>query len=203
MKKIYIAGKIGTWNINEVSNECKEKFANTEKWLREKYKGKCSIINPLKLIADRAEFLGEDNLDKIGIFTECVSGVMHSDAIYLLKDWQESEGATIEKQIAEYLGKEIIFEKEEMSTNVDIASIIEDIKQDYFGVVIKSWKTTPLVNMETLQDTGFSIKMYLNSEYAYDIAVLYDWGERLGADSCTVGIKKNKLVLNFKVHTKK
>lgn len=117
MKKIYIAGKIGTWNINEVSNECKEKFANTEKWLREKYKGKCSIINPLKLIADRAEFLGEDNLDKIGIFTECVSGVMHSDAIYLLKDWQESEGATIEKQIAEYLGKEIIFEEKKMKNS--------------------------------------------------------------------------------------
>ena len=92
-----------------------------------------------------------------------------------------------------------------MSTNVDFASIIEDIKKDYFGfeVLIKSWKITPLINMETLQDTGFSIKMYLNSKYAYDIAVLHDWGERLGADSCTVGIKKNKLVLNFKVHTKK
>ncbi len=111
MKRIYIAGKIGTWNINEVSNECKEKFANAEKWLREKYKGKCSIINPLKLIADRAKFLGEGNLDKIGIFTECVSGVMHSDIIYLLKNWQESERAKLEKQIAVYLGKEIIVEE--------------------------------------------------------------------------------------------
>lgn len=90
-----------------------------------------------------------------------------------------------------------------MSTNVDFASIIEDIKKDYFGVLIKSWKTTPLINMETFEDIGFSINMYLNSKYTYGIAVLYDWGERLGADSCTVGIKKNKLVVNFKVHTKK
>ena len=90
-----------------------------------------------------------------------------------------------------------------MSTNVDFVSIIEDIKKDYFGVLIKSWKTTPLMNMETLEDIGVIIKMYLNSEFAYGIAVLYDWGERLGADSCTVGIKKNKLVVNFKVHTKK
>lgn len=90
-----------------------------------------------------------------------------------------------------------------MSTNVDFVSIIEDIKKDYIGVLIKSWKTTPLMNMETLESIGYSIKMYLNSESAYDIAVLYDWGERLGADSCTVGIKKNKLVANFKVHTKK
>lgn len=111
MKRIYIAGKIGTWNINEVSNECKEKFANAEKWLREKYKGKCSIINPLKLIADRAKFFGEGNLSKIDIFSECMSGVMYSDVIYLLKDWQESEGAPLEKQIAMCLGKEIIFEE--------------------------------------------------------------------------------------------
>lgn len=111
MKRIYIAGKIETWNINEVSNECKEKFANAKKWLREKYKGKCSIINPLELIADRAKFFGEGNFNEVDIFSECVSGVMYSDIIYLLKDWQESEGAALEKQIAMYLGKEIIFEK--------------------------------------------------------------------------------------------
>lgn len=90
-----------------------------------------------------------------------------------------------------------------MSTNVDFASIIEGIKKDYFRVLIKSWKTTPLMDMETYEDIGFSIKMYLNSEYAYDIAALYDWRERLGADSCTVGIEKNNLVLNFKIYTRK
>lgn len=111
MKIIYITGKIGTWNINEVSNECKEKFANAEKWLREKYKGKCSIINPLKLIAARAEFFSENSCDKIVLFTECVSRVIYSDIIYLLKNWQESERAKLEKQIAVYLGKEIIVEE--------------------------------------------------------------------------------------------
>lgn len=111
MEIIYITGKIGTWNINEVSNECKEKFANAEKRLRKKYKGKCSIINPLKLIAGRVEFFGEDSCNKVVIFTECVSRVIYSDIIYLLKDWQESESAKLEKQIAMYLGKEIIFEE--------------------------------------------------------------------------------------------
>lgn len=139
MKKIYIAGKIGTWNINEVSNECKEKFANAKKWLQEKYKGKCSITNPLELIADKAKFFGEGNFDKIDIFSECISEVMYSDVIYLLKDWQKSEGATLEKQIAVYLGKEIIFEDEKMNTNVDIASIIKNIYSSCYGYVIKEW----------------------------------------------------------------
>lgn len=111
MEIIYITGKIGTWNLNEVSNECKEKFANAEKQLRKKYKGKCSIINPLKLIAYRAEFFSEHSCNKVVIFTECVSRVIYSDIIYLLKDWQESESAKLEKQIAMYLGKEIIVEE--------------------------------------------------------------------------------------------
>lgn len=197
MKRIYIAGKIRTWNINEVSNECKEKFANAEKWLREKYKGKCSIINPLKLIADRA-FFGEYNFNKVDIFTEGVLGVMHSDVIYLLKDWQESEGATLEKQIAEYLGKEIIFEEEERSTN----SIIKSIYSNCYGHLIKGWKVIPLINMETLESIGYSIKIDLNGKDAYDVSVLNDWKKKVGVDNCSVAIQKNKLVLNFKIYNK-
>lgn len=89
-----------------------------------------------------------------------------------------------------------------MSTNVDIASVIKSIYSSYYGHAINGWEAIPLINMETLQDIGFSIKIDLNSKDFYDVSVLHDWGKSVGADSCTVGIKKNKLVLNFKIYNK-
>lgn len=89
-----------------------------------------------------------------------------------------------------------------MSTNVDIASVIKSIYSSYYGHAINGWEAIPLINIKTLESIGYIIKIDLNSKYAYDVSVLNDWKKKVGVDNCSVAIKKNKLVLNFKIYNK-
>lgn len=47
---------------------------------------------------------------------EDVEAVIKSDAIYLLNGWENSKGARSEKSVAEWLGREILFEEETPKT---------------------------------------------------------------------------------------
>jgi hypothetical protein len=53
--------------------------------------------------------------------------LMDCDAVYLLSDWCDSKGAMLEKNIAETLGMEMIYEKED-------GKIFSRIKQAVFDV---------------------------------------------------------------------
>ena len=36
--------------------------------------------------------------------------ILHCDAIYMLRGWENSKGATLEKLMAEYIGAEVLYE---------------------------------------------------------------------------------------------
>lgn len=107
-KLIYIAGKIS----GEPKNDCLLKFNRAENELRDKgYK----VFNPVAYIEmynDAIELSGgvrlTDEKDRKTIMKICITNLMDGDALYLLPDWQESKGATLEATIAKSLGLEVI-----------------------------------------------------------------------------------------------
>lgn len=84
--KIYISGKISGLPIGEVVT----KFRDAERKLR---KFGQTPINPLEnglpLEAEWADQMGKD-----------IALLLRADAIYMLSDWRQSEGATLEYLIA-------------------------------------------------------------------------------------------------------
>jgi hypothetical protein len=96
--KIYISGRISGLPFDEVQ----AKFTAAERILVEKgYK----TVSPLKTgIPYSAPWEIHVAMDII-LLIGC-------DAIFLLKDWKYSKGATLEKNIAELIGKNVIYEEE-------------------------------------------------------------------------------------------
>ena len=45
----------------------------------------------------------------------CLNMLSYADCVYMLSNWEESRGATIEHEFASYSGKEIIYESDELS----------------------------------------------------------------------------------------
>lgn len=45
----------------------------------------------------------------------CLNMLSYADCIYMLSNWKNSRGATIEHEFASYAGKEIIYESDELS----------------------------------------------------------------------------------------
>ena len=95
-KWIYIAGKISGTNKRDALN----KFNAAKKLLE--YNGFIPF-NPMEISTRKVKWNT--------IMRQCVSALMKCDHLYLLKDWQDSEGALIEKAIAERLGIRIIMEE--------------------------------------------------------------------------------------------
>ena len=94
MKKCYIAGKItGT-------NDFKERFAKAE---QEVARMGLWPINPVALPHNH-------NKEWNSYMKECIAALMGCEAIYMLKGWLHSDGARLERSIADSLGMEIFFE---------------------------------------------------------------------------------------------
>jgi len=97
MSKIYISGAIVGLPFEKV----KKKFDKTESELNARG---CEAVSPLKTrIHYNAPW-------KIHAAINIVL-LIGCDAVYLLPDWKYSQVATLEKNIAELLGKEIIYEE--------------------------------------------------------------------------------------------
>lgn len=94
MSKWYISGKI----TGSPANNVVEKFARAEEQV--KAFGH-EPISPLNNGLGMEEDWNEHILADIKLLLEC-------DAIYLLKDWQDSKGARIECFVAQECGLEII-----------------------------------------------------------------------------------------------
>lgn len=92
--QVYIAGKISGLDYAETYR----KFEDAEK----KVPGATTVINPCKIVPEHADW---DTAMDI-----CKSALRKCDAIYLLKDWKESKGAKIEKEIAEEMCIPLLFE---------------------------------------------------------------------------------------------
>jgi len=86
---VYISGKVTGLEYVEAWL----KFANAQSLLE--IKG-YTVINPMHLVAEEASWQ-----DAMRI---CISYLPHANFIYLLPDWEDSEGAKIEKYLADKLG---------------------------------------------------------------------------------------------------
>jgi hypothetical protein len=110
--KIYISGKMGEKVLSQAT---KEKFARAEEKLRGE--GWSYVQNPASDDFQRSlyDYISYRNgrrtpeadimLFDIGLLAEC-------DAIYMLRDWRESPGATAEHYFAKAIGIKIIYEDE-------------------------------------------------------------------------------------------
>jgi hypothetical protein len=96
MKRIYISGKITGLPINDV----RAKFAEAKKDLE---KQGYQAISPLETGIPYSATWETHLVADIILLVGC-------DAIYMLSDWENSKGATLERNIAEATGKEIIYQ---------------------------------------------------------------------------------------------
>ena len=108
-KKIFISGKI----TGDPIEQCLQKFASAEWSISRKMKlatkpqmdsGHDCTISPLYL---PGIYFGIPHADAMKICMESLKECTH---IYMLKDWKESKGATIEHEWAKENGLEIIYE---------------------------------------------------------------------------------------------
>lgn len=120
-KLIYISGKI-TGDDNY-----RIKFAMAENRLtRDGY----SVLNPVEE-ADRLDRLyqamGREAPTWSDYMRKCLVAIIDVDAVYMLRDWQESRGARLEHYIASELGINIVYEDEatEDRASCDNSNIIK------------------------------------------------------------------------------
>lgn len=111
-KKIYISGKMGE---DVLSKETKDKFMLAHIDLMAKYKN-ALIIDPASDLLQKAvrDFCEKDNTineDYRKALLYDMTAICRCDAIYMLRDWKDSPGATAEYYFAKAVGLEIIFEK--------------------------------------------------------------------------------------------
>ena len=95
--KVYIAGKITGLPLKE----CEEKFSKAENIIDGSGH---KAINPMKVIPYTEGLLWRDYM-KTGL-----KALLDCDAIYMLKDWQDSDGAKFELEVAFKIGLQIIHE---------------------------------------------------------------------------------------------
>lgn len=63
-----------------------------------------------------------------------VEALIRSEAIYMLRGWEKSKGATAEKAIAEWLGLEVIYEGVEEYRYLEVGETIDKGDERYFDI---------------------------------------------------------------------
>lgn len=111
--KLYIAGSVKGRPIEEAIQH----FKKAEQELSPYYE----TCNPVTLIQEENAYRESNFLPPLNdkdhrdvIMMHCISNLVICDAIYLLEGWESSNGATIEKKVAEAMGKLIMYEKNEL-----------------------------------------------------------------------------------------
>jgi hypothetical protein len=108
-KTVYISGAV----TGEDFDHCFYKFMKAEKHLKDKG---YEVINPMKeerKIKLTVKMMKTPfDVESWGIIMILLLGRLYirADSIYMLKDWQSSQGAKIEKIFAERCGKEVLYE---------------------------------------------------------------------------------------------
>ena len=99
--KVYVAGKV----TGEDRDKCRYKFGYNATKLREQGH---KVINPFAMFEDMRK-----GFDKEDEMTICFAAITICDAVYMLADWHESEGAKMEHKYALDHGKKIIYQAAE------------------------------------------------------------------------------------------
>lgn len=97
MHTIYIAGKVTGLPIHTTTM----KFGAAQQQLRDKYP-QATILNPLQIVNDW-------HCTWQQAMRKCIQAMLMADALYMLPDWQQSKGATLEHTIAKALGIDILY----------------------------------------------------------------------------------------------
>lgn len=103
MKRIYIAGPMtGLPDLNRAE------FQKAWVSLNDQYVGPVDIINPHHIGCFRK---WTDGTDVRTIAKELLNHLLICDAIYMLRGWENSKGATAEHAVAKWIGLEIIYQE--------------------------------------------------------------------------------------------
>ena len=105
MKRIYIAGPMtGKEDMNRAE------FEKAHKHLENLYRYVgCRIVNPI----EKAKLWGWTEETLLPSIADILLGyLVDCDAIYMLRGWQDSKGATAEHAVAKWIGLEIIYQGE-------------------------------------------------------------------------------------------
>ena len=104
MKRIYIAGPMmGREDLNRVE------FLKASIEIVGKHEELCDIVNPLR-VADMECW--DEKTPLCQIASVLLGDLAGCDAIYMLRGWQDSKGATAEHAVAKWIGLEIIYQGE-------------------------------------------------------------------------------------------
>ena len=111
MRKIYIAGKMGEKRLSEATIE---KFARAEKQLRSDGWG--YVQNPAsdsfqECLQDYLSLCKGKHSEEADILLFDLDLLAQCEAVFMLRDWQDSPGATTEHSFAKAIGLKIIYEE--------------------------------------------------------------------------------------------
>ena len=101
-EQIYISGP-----MSNIENYNFEEFMKAE----DKFEGKYIVINPAKISKALCKSFGKslNEIPKETYMKEDIRLLLNCDIIYMLEDWEKSEGAILEHEIAKQIGLKIIY----------------------------------------------------------------------------------------------
>ena len=112
-KRVYISGKIGEEVISEAT---RQKFAKAEGLLEAKgwkvtnpASRKSQALLKYRLMREESKYGPVPDFYSFALVTDIVSIWRDCDAVYFLKDWKKSLGATCEHAFAVATGKRLLF----------------------------------------------------------------------------------------------
>lgn len=80
--------------------------------------------------------------------------------------------------------------------------VVDEIRDSYRVDIIKEKKIVPLLDMDTMIECGYWMKLHLNSCCSYSENTLAEWKNKLGATEWLIMTSKRGLFVAFKVYFK-
>lgn len=84
-------------------------------------------------------------------------------------------------------------------TKEHIASVLEGIKAEVKGDVIKDSHISKWCDVETKREVGFVVYMTLSDKFDYTSWLLEKWRKRFDADAYVISVMQNTLRIRFHV----
>lgn len=81
------------------------------------------------------------------------------------------------------------------------AEVLKEIKAELKSDVIRCYEMPTICNMNTCEDSGFSVILTLNTKYDYSNVLFDVWMRRLEASYYIITVKRNQLRVSFYVLT--